>query len=104
VIRDDGSLEGGICRNRAVTIIGASSNGGAATPPQEGMFSVARQSSAIRIDSSSFAAQLRESENAQTMAEYAVVLTIITTGIFLALALLGTNLGTHITNIAKLIP
>ena len=38
------------------------------------------------------------------MTEYAVVLTIISAGIFLAVALLGTNLGTHITNIAKLIP
>jgi len=65
---------------------------------------VARQSSPIRIDSSSFAAQLREDEKAQTMTEYAVVLTIISAGIFLAVALLGTNLGTHITNIAKLIP
>ena len=65
---------------------------------------MARQSSTIRIDSSSVAAVLREDEKAQTMTEYAVVLTIITTGIFLAVALLGTNLGTHITNIAKLIP
>jgi Flp pilus assembly pilin Flp len=65
---------------------------------------VARQSSVIRIDRSSFAARLRGDENAQTMTEYAVVLTIITAGIFLAVALLGTNLGTHITNIAKLIP
>jgi Flp pilus assembly pilin Flp len=104
VIRNDGSLDGGICRSHAVTIIGASSNGGAATPPTKGMFSVAKQSSAIRIDSSSFTAQLREGENAQTMTEYAVVLTIISAGIFLAVALLGTNLGTHITNIANLIP
>jgi Flp pilus assembly pilin Flp len=65
---------------------------------------VARQSSTIRIDSSSSAAQLREDEKAQTMTEYAVILTVITTGIFLAVALLGTNLATHITNIAKLIP
>jgi Flp pilus assembly pilin Flp len=65
---------------------------------------VARQSSTIRIDSSSSAAQLRKDEKAQTMTEYAVILTVITTGIFLAVALLGTNLATHITNIAKLIP
>ena len=65
---------------------------------------MARQSSVIRIDRSSLAARLRGDENAQTMTEYAVVLTIITAGIFLAVALLGTNLGTHITNIAKLIP
>ena len=103
MIRNDGSLDGGICRRHAVTIIGASSNGGAATPTDQGP-SVAKQSSAIRIDSSSFTAQLREGENAQTMTEYAVVLTIISAGIFLAVALLGTNLGTHITNIAKLIP
>ena len=65
---------------------------------------MATQSSATHIDSSSFAALLRDGENAQTMTEYAVVLTIISAGIFLAVALLGTNLGTHISNIAKLIP
>ena len=65
---------------------------------------MARQSSTIRIDSASFAAQLREDEKAQTMTEYAVILTVITAGIFLAIALLGTNLATHITNIANLIP
>jgi Flp pilus assembly pilin Flp len=103
VIRNDGSLEGGICRCHAVTIIGASSNGGAATPPTEGMFSVARQSSAIRIHSSSFAAPLREDETAQTMAEYAVILTVITAAIFLAIGLLATNIGADVTRVANLV-
>jgi Flp pilus assembly pilin Flp len=56
-----------------------------------------------------FSAQLRAlhlratEERAQTMAEYAVILTAITIAIFLALALLGTSLGTHITNVANLV-
>jgi len=44
-----------------------------------------------------------ESELGQTMSEYAVVITVITIGVITAIALLATNLGTHITNIAKLI-
>jgi Flp pilus assembly pilin Flp len=55
------------------------------------------------LGSSSFAAQLCEDENAQTMAEYAVILTVITASIFVALALLGTNVASHITDIAKLV-
>jgi Flp pilus assembly pilin Flp len=55
------------------------------------------------LDSSSFAAQLCEDENAQTMAEYAVILTVITASIFLAIALLGTNVASVITNAAKLV-
>jgi Flp pilus assembly pilin Flp len=46
--------------------------------------------------------QLR-SELGQTMSEYAVVITVITIGVITAVALLATNLGTHLTNIAKLI-
>jgi Flp pilus assembly pilin Flp len=42
-------------------------------------------------------------ELGQTMSEYAVVITVITIGVITAIALLATNLGTHITNIAKLI-
>ena len=64
---------------------------------------MAKQSSMLELDSSSFVAQLREDENAQTMAEYAVILTVITASIFLAVALLGTNVASHITNIAKLV-
>jgi Flp pilus assembly pilin Flp len=44
-----------------------------------------------------------QDELGQTMAEYAVILTVITSVILLAIILLATNLGTHITNIAKLI-
>jgi Flp pilus assembly pilin Flp len=57
----------------------------------------------LELNGSSFVAQLREDENAQTMAEYAVILTVITASIFLAVALLGTNVASHITNIAKLV-
>ena len=38
------------------------------------------------------------------MSEYAIVLTLISGGIFAAILLLGTNLGSHITDIANLIP
>jgi Flp pilus assembly pilin Flp len=55
------------------------------------------------LDSSSFAAQLCEDENAQTMAEYAVILTVITASIFVAVALLGTNVASHIADIARLV-
>ena len=64
---------------------------------------MAKQSSMFDLDSSSFAAQLCEDENAQTMAEYAVILTVITASIFVALALLGTNVASHITDIARLV-
>lgn len=64
---------------------------------------MAKQSSMFDLDSSSFAAQLCEDENAQTMAEYAVILTVITASIFLAIALLGTNVASVITNAAKLV-
>jgi Flp pilus assembly pilin Flp len=64
---------------------------------------VAKQSSMFDLDSSSFTAQLCEDENAQTMAEYAVILTVITASIFVALALLGTNVASLITNVAKLV-
>jgi Flp pilus assembly pilin Flp len=64
---------------------------------------VARQSSAIGIDSSSLVAQLRGDETAQTMAEYAVILTVITASIFLAIGLLATNIGADITRVANLV-
>jgi Flp pilus assembly pilin Flp len=42
-------------------------------------------------------------ESAQTMAEYAVILTLITLAIFVAIAFLGTNIGAAISRVAKLI-
>ena len=42
-------------------------------------------------------------EEAQTTAEYAVILTAITVSVVLAVALLATNLGPHITDIANLV-
>ncbi|MDP9261140.1 MAG: hypothetical protein M3O89_04125 [Actinomycetota bacterium] len=64
---------------------------------------MAKQSSMFDLDSSSFAAQLRVDESAQTMAEYAVILTVITASIFVALTLLGTHVASHITDIARLV-
>lgn len=43
-------------------------------------------------------------ETAQTMAEYAVILTVITVGILAALVLLGTNIPARISDVANLIP
>ncbi len=42
-------------------------------------------------------------ESGQTMAEYAVILTLITLAIFVAIALLGTNIGSAFTRVANLI-
>jgi Flp pilus assembly pilin Flp len=64
---------------------------------------VAKQSSVFGLDSSSFAAQLREDESAQTLAEYAVILTVITATIVFAISVLATNIGSHISDIAKLV-
>jgi Flp pilus assembly pilin Flp len=87
-----------------VTIIGAR-NKMAARPrrPIRGLSSVAKQSSVLGLYRSSLLALLREDENAQTMAEYAVILTVITASIFLAIALLATNIGADITKIANLV-
>lgn len=43
-------------------------------------------------------------ERAQTMAEYAVILTVITSAVVLAVATLATGVGAHITDIANLFP
>jgi Flp pilus assembly pilin Flp len=43
-------------------------------------------------------------ERAQTMAEYAVVLTVITAAVLLAVGALASSVGAHITDIANLIP
>lgn len=42
-------------------------------------------------------------ERAQTMTEYAVILTVITAAVVLAVGLLSTNIGSHITDIANLV-
>ena len=47
-------------------------------------------------------ARLRREEG-QTMAEYALILTLITLAIFVAIAFLGTNIGSAITRVADLI-
>jgi Flp pilus assembly pilin Flp len=61
-------------------------------------------SSALIQDRIAFAARISPDERGQTMSEYAIVLTLISAGIFAAILLLGTNLGSHITNVANLIP
>jgi Flp pilus assembly pilin Flp len=42
-------------------------------------------------------------ESAQTMTEYAVILTMITLAVILAVAFLSTSIGSHITDLANLI-
>ena len=67
-------------------------NGGAATPPREGFSSVA----ALR-----FVQQIRNDETAQTMAEYAVVLAVISLIVVAALTLLGTNAAKEFSRVAS---
>ena len=42
-------------------------------------------------------------ERAQTMTEYAVVLTMITLAVILAVAFLSSSIGSHVTDLANLI-
>lgn len=65
---------------------------------------MAMHSSGLTHHRMSFAARISPDESGQTMSEYAIVLTLISGGIFAAILLLGTNLGSHITDIANLIP
>jgi Flp pilus assembly pilin Flp len=55
---------------------------------------VAKQSSAFDL----------KQQTGQTMAEYAVILTMITLAIFSALLLLNTSIGSRFINVANLIP
>jgi Flp pilus assembly pilin Flp len=65
---------------------------------------VAKQSSAFDRSRTrkQLAARVRD-ERAQTMSEYAVILTAITVAVVLAVGLLSTSIGSHITDIANLI-
>ena len=75
--------------------------GGAATPMIKGDSSVVWQSSAF---SSSIRNALRiRDERGQTMSEYAVILTVITAVVILAVGLLSTNIAGHVTDIANLV-
>ena len=65
---------------------------------------MAMHSSGLKWNLMSFAARITPDERGQTMSEYAIILTLISAGIFAAILLLGTNLGSHITNVANLIP
>ena len=65
---------------------------------------MAVHSSGLKQNLMSFAARISPDERGQTMSEYAVVLTLISAGIFAAILLLGTNLGSHITDVANRIP
>jgi Flp pilus assembly pilin Flp len=79
-----------------IPIIGGSKSKWAARPRREvprRFYDVARMTPMLHP----------QDELGQTMAEYAVILTVITATILFAIVLLATNLGTHITNIAKLI-
>ena len=50
------------------------------------------------------AAELREREEGQTMAEYGVVLAVITIAVIGAITLLSTNVRNAITSVANLLP
>jgi Flp pilus assembly pilin Flp len=65
---------------------------------------VAMHSSGLKHNLMSFTARISPDEGGQTMSEYALVLTLISAGIFAAILLLGTNLGSHITDVANRIP
>jgi Flp pilus assembly pilin Flp len=57
----------------------------------------------VATQSSTFS-RIRRNADGQTMAEYAVILTMITLAIFGALLLLNTSIGSRITGVADLIP
>jgi Flp pilus assembly pilin Flp len=50
------------------------------------------------------AAELRKRQEGQTMAEYGVVLAVITLVVILAIGLLSTNISNSITKIANILP
>ena len=51
-----------------------------------------------------YAAELRTREEGQTMAEYGVVLAVITLAVIGAITLLSSNVRNAITNVANIIP
>jgi Flp pilus assembly pilin Flp len=67
-------------------------NGGAATPTTGRFFSVA----ALR-----FVRRIEKDESAQTMAEYAVVLAVISLLVVAALTLLATNVSNEVSRVAS---
>ncbi|HKA26055.1 MAG TPA: hypothetical protein VKD88_01690, partial [Gaiellaceae bacterium] len=50
------------------------------------------------------AAELRKREEGQTMAEYGVVLAVITLAVITAITLLSTNVRNAITSVANILP
>jgi Flp pilus assembly pilin Flp len=50
------------------------------------------------------AAELRKREEGQTMAEYGVVLAVITVVVIAAIGLLSTRVGNAITGVANILP
>ncbi|TML45467.1 MAG: Flp family type IVb pilin [Actinobacteria bacterium] len=50
------------------------------------------------------ATELRKREEGQTMAEYAVMLSVITLAVITAIALLSTNIVNVITSVADVLP
>ena len=66
---------------------------------------MAKQSSAFdrsEDTGTNLVVRLRD-ERAQTLSEYAVILTVITVAAVLAVAVLSTSIGSHITGVANLI-
>ena len=65
---------------------------------------MAEQPSRVERSETRIAVGLVLDESAQTMTEYAVILTVITVAVVLAVGALSTNIGQHITDIANLFP
>lgn len=65
---------------------------------------MAKQSSGFDLRGMQHSNRVRAlDERAQTMTEYAVVLTMITLAVVLAVAFLSSSIGSHITDLANLI-
>lgn len=65
---------------------------------------MAEQPSRVERSETRIAVGVVLDESAQTMTEYAVILTVITVAVVLAVGALSTSIGLHITDIAKLFP
>ena len=87
-------FERGMCRVFAAgDAVPEPANGGAATPPEE-VYSVA----ALR-----FTQQFEQDDSGQTMAEYAVVLTVVSFLVIGAITVLSANVATQIARIGSYI-
>lgn len=64
---------------------------------------MAEQSSMLSLEELRSRLQPAFAEHAQTTAEYAVILTLITAGVVLAVGFLASSIGAHVSDIARLL-